>query len=272
MIAIKFKGWFQCRLATDPDPSDEPRGVSGYMKALPGEPDLDRIIRFHDPLVERSHTPTAGVFIEEVAHNNHVLTDHELVGKRFNLLENPKFYGFNAIVEDDGFEPIVPVVVSIEDDQNSISRNLSDMEPKYPFAEYKLNSVIGKGYTAPDGAIIFEASDIFHQTGIYNPSQFIEDRIKLLENDLKTEKDEIEIYNLNSRIKFLKTGSATQFFAARMHWNLRLNGKIENNLSYLKIDDEKETWRLNFWMGAWDPDAQNGFVSGALIMPGVTFV
>ena len=67
MLFIKFEGWFQCRLATDPNPTDEPRGVSGYMKALPGEPDFDRIIRFHSPLVERAYIPKIGVTVTKVA-------------------------------------------------------------------------------------------------------------------------------------------------------------------------------------------------------------
>jgi hypothetical protein len=33
-VWLKFGGWFQCRLATDPDPCDEPRGVSGYVHAV----------------------------------------------------------------------------------------------------------------------------------------------------------------------------------------------------------------------------------------------
>src|SRR5688500_5259039 len=37
---LTFRGWFQARLPTDPDPFDEPRGISGYAWALPGEPDL----------------------------------------------------------------------------------------------------------------------------------------------------------------------------------------------------------------------------------------
>ena len=44
MIEVRYSGWFQCRLATDPDPYDEPRGVSGYLHAYVGEPDLDRRI------------------------------------------------------------------------------------------------------------------------------------------------------------------------------------------------------------------------------------
>src|SRR5690606_16465196 len=50
VLRIDFEGWFQVRLATDPDPSDEPRGVSGTTFALAGEPDFDRIVRFWEPI------------------------------------------------------------------------------------------------------------------------------------------------------------------------------------------------------------------------------
>ena len=33
-LYLHFEGYFQCRLATDPDPTREPRGVSGYTYAL----------------------------------------------------------------------------------------------------------------------------------------------------------------------------------------------------------------------------------------------
>jgi hypothetical protein len=36
-LVLKFGGWFQCPLATDPDPADEPRGVDGYKHAVAGE-------------------------------------------------------------------------------------------------------------------------------------------------------------------------------------------------------------------------------------------
>ena len=47
-IILHFSGWAQGRIPTDPDPSFEPRGVSGYTFALPGEPDLDRVIYFQE--------------------------------------------------------------------------------------------------------------------------------------------------------------------------------------------------------------------------------
>jgi hypothetical protein len=40
-LQLNFEGYFQMRMATDPDATDELRGVSGYTFALAGEPDLD---------------------------------------------------------------------------------------------------------------------------------------------------------------------------------------------------------------------------------------
>ena len=67
MLEVRFEGCFQCRLATNPDPTDELRGVSGYTFALAGEPDLDRVIRFQDPAAPRSHGPRVGVSVVAVA-------------------------------------------------------------------------------------------------------------------------------------------------------------------------------------------------------------
>ncbi len=45
LLAINFEGYFMCRLATDPDPTNERRGTSGYTMAVAGEDDLDQILR-----------------------------------------------------------------------------------------------------------------------------------------------------------------------------------------------------------------------------------
>lgn len=44
-LTIRYDGYWQCRQATDPDPSWDPRGVSGYTFAVGWESDLDQIIR-----------------------------------------------------------------------------------------------------------------------------------------------------------------------------------------------------------------------------------
>src|SRR5438067_16813 len=103
---LGFSGWFQVRLATDPDPCDEPRGVSGYSWALPGEPDLDRIIRFQPnaPFLRAGCAPEVrpGVVVQHVSMSERELADHPLAHARVDLVDGPKFEGRNGIVAEDG--------------------------------------------------------------------------------------------------------------------------------------------------------------------------
>jgi hypothetical protein len=59
MLRLEFEGFFQLRMATDPDPTDEWRGVSGYTFPLAGEPDLDRTVHFQKEEKEFAFGPTA---------------------------------------------------------------------------------------------------------------------------------------------------------------------------------------------------------------------
>ena len=45
-MSVDFAGWYQVRLATGAATYNDPRGVSGWQFAFPGEPDLDRVLRF----------------------------------------------------------------------------------------------------------------------------------------------------------------------------------------------------------------------------------
>src|SRR4051794_3229551 len=64
-LVLAFEGWCSLRQPTDPDPFDEPRGVSGYSFAFAGEPDLDRVINLQPRPggVYRSHGPELGVSV-----------------------------------------------------------------------------------------------------------------------------------------------------------------------------------------------------------------
>ena len=44
-LLLEFGGYFQMRMATYPDPTDELRGVSGYTFALAGDQFLDLFLR-----------------------------------------------------------------------------------------------------------------------------------------------------------------------------------------------------------------------------------
>ncbi len=97
-LAIFFQGWFQCRLATDPDPTDEPRGVSGSTFALGNEPDLDRVIYFQHPPdgTRRSHGPEVCVNIVRAQIGSRELP--WFAGTAVDLLGRPKFENRNFVL------------------------------------------------------------------------------------------------------------------------------------------------------------------------------
>jgi hypothetical protein len=120
MLELYFEGWFQCRLARDPDPSDEKRGVSGAAFATVYEPDLDRIIRLNDPVAPRGdylpaghQVPQVGVSVKSVFINGQRKDEHPLVGGRVDLLEGPVFQALNGVFYSPGNEPIDPFHISI---------------------------------------------------------------------------------------------------------------------------------------------------------------
>jgi hypothetical protein len=114
-MAIAFQGWWQMRMALDPDPNDEPRGVSGPTVALPDEPDFDGVIRFQNPVAPRwPRCATDGVTVASVSIDDptvlggqRVLPNHPLVGSTVDLLDAPTFAerGFVILYQKMPIEP-----------------------------------------------------------------------------------------------------------------------------------------------------------------------
>src|SRR4051794_14911179 len=98
MISFEFEGWFQCRLATDPDPYDEKRGVSGWTFAYPGESDLDRYIRFSNAVAPRSAGPQVGVIVKRITLDGAEQSGHPLLKASVTLEDKPVFEGRNGTI------------------------------------------------------------------------------------------------------------------------------------------------------------------------------
>jgi hypothetical protein len=257
MIWLRFEGWFQCRLATDPDPTDEPRGVSGYVCAIAGEPDLDRIIRLQPPVVQRSHCPQIGVSITKVYNNGTPMADHPLTGAAVNLLDSPKFEGRNGVVAEAGFEPIVPFHLTIVKDGFELSRSHVDSE-QFPFDELKAS-----GINASPG-------EIAEATGIWDINELWKQRQAQLRTDLAATSDPTAQAALTKRIAILGNPGLTRFFSARMQYAFPLQGASkfrDPNGWFSSAPDSTAKWPLEFWCGAWDPDALSGFIRGFLGIP-----
>ena len=137
VITLYFEGYVQCRLATDPDPTDERRGVSGYTFALPGERDLDWTI-YTQPgpdIVERPGlvTPVGAVTPSGVklvagspdrqvgvrvcggyCGSEAIVAGHPLFGATVDLENKPRFEERNYVVINQQFGVIAPFKLRVK--------------------------------------------------------------------------------------------------------------------------------------------------------------
>jgi hypothetical protein len=267
IVSLKFGGWFQCRLATDPDPADEPRGVSGYVRAVAGEPDLDRVIYFQSPPAPRSHCPNVGVRVLSVHGDSRYSEEHPLVGATVDLLDAPKFEGRNGIIAEDGFEPIVPLHIRVAQGQFSIQRRFRDVIRFPPVSED--DWVLLKEVQATD--VNFSPGVISELTGIDDLWAVWRQRISLLQEDAKTA-DDVARTAIAARIASMSDRRNARFFPARMLYAIGLTGSAtvadpEGRLPGTPIRDDVSPWMLEMWFGGWDPDALSGYVEGFLQIP-----
>lgn len=63
-LELLFEGYWQCRLATDPDPSDEQRGVSGFTYSIAGETLLEPSIWTQAKDIEAAYGKKAPEYID----------------------------------------------------------------------------------------------------------------------------------------------------------------------------------------------------------------
>ena len=126
----------QVRLATQPHLTDETRGVSGYTFALPGEPDLDRILYLQPPVgfTPRSHSPPLGVTVTSGdAHRRHGRS-RDSSARAVDLLGEPMLENRNWTLTLPGFEPIVPFELQIAATAATLRRDapLNPADPDQP--------------------------------------------------------------------------------------------------------------------------------------------
>ncbi|MGY1690637.1 hypothetical protein [Geodermatophilus sp. SYSU D01105] len=265
MIDLTFRGWFQCRLATDPDPYDEPRGVSGYVHAYAGEPDLDRVLRMRTPPFVRAYGPSVGVTVDQVWADGRRQPAHPLEGAVVDLLDEPRFEGRNGAIADDGFEPVWPFALQVTQGPFALTRRAVPAEPDDPFA-----GLFGSG---PERAPL----EIREATGIGDLASLWRDRVSRLRTDVGTAA-EPERTGIQERLEFLERnlaapgGGASRFFGARVRYGVALTSPpvLEDPDGWLAPSvDPTSSWSVEFWLGGWDADVLCGFCRGQLRLPTV---
>ena len=114
LLGFHFAGIFQLRLPTDPDTSDDARGHSGWTRAYGNESDLDRVIRFNNPISPRSFTPGVGVRVTDAYSDGQHLND-SIIHQTVNLGQNSFFDGSKGA---DGHEPIINLEIHVGNNQD----------------------------------------------------------------------------------------------------------------------------------------------------------
>jgi len=270
LFVLQFTGWVQVRLATRPDPTDEPRGVSGYTFALPGEPDLDRILRTSNPVAPRTHGPPIGVFVRGVFIDGVAIIGHPLVGAQLDLLGNPMFESVNEVMMEQGEEPLEPFDVQLVQGPFRFQRR-AFLDPSRPDATvYTVPRALLEPWRAQvslDTTILQEA------TGGTDPSAFRRAKLALLQADFKTATDPVERAALSRRISELEISDpndhrtiSMEFIESR-HYELNGPTTLVDPAGWLPGLDTFQTFPCDVVMGAWDADALSAYYTGTLALP-----
>ncbi len=242
MLSLNFAGWFQCRMATDPDYYRDPRGHDGVHIALPGEPDLDRVIRFQAKgAYRRSHCPEIGVRLVD--------PPPEWKNAELDLLNAPVFEGRNGIVATSSNEPIYPFYMIIRSakqclhltdtfdlhDPQAVAQRLPKRPPARPLND-EVYKVLRTAYS---------------------------DRIDQINGDRKSMSDD-ELKSCDTRLERLGfyaslIGSNNDPSSIRCEYSLRPLLQVTPSRDNAAVCEHVA---VTLRMGRWDADAMCGYVEG----------
>jgi hypothetical protein len=284
-LLLQFDGWCLIRLATDPDPTDEPRGVSGYTFAFAGEPDLDRVIHLHvpDDFVPRSRGPQIGVFVRQASRIDAAGTTDILAmqGSRVEFLDQPRLENRNWTLTLPGFEPIVPFHLRIAGKGIVLSRT-APFDPEHPDKPvWEIDEALLLSHAAQ--GMVYEPATIGRATGIWDSLQEATTRLQQLQGDLKilegNDGDLVAITALQSRISELEYAVQNpndrrviaRYYVERFGFPLagkvEIKGDQQSLLGGALVSGSSNPWQIYFWIGAWDPDALCAYMQGSLEIP-----
>jgi hypothetical protein len=300
LLEINFQGYFLCRIATDPDPTNEERGVSGYTMALVQEDSLDQVIRTQitpEFAAKNLREPAErmgiriGVDVTSVSFDGqpHEQGTRALQGAKVFLegrdepFPGPIFDSRNNIVgSDDNMMFVVnPFELAIRNDQVSIRAvdylNPTDPDQKIwriedPATYARRMPTFTSGSMAAQEAIrVFDGYSYFRAR-----RRYLSERIAELERELAAGKGD------PGEIEALIQGMRTRIFQMEF-WGDRFINKLAFQLTYsFNVNgpqtfegaellggevDTTHPWPVTFWFGSWDGDLLTGWMQGTLAVP-----
>ncbi len=287
-LDICFQGYFTSRIATDPDPTNEDRGMSGYTMALPNEDRLDQVIRLQadadywtrnmrKPLDEMPFTIGVQVASVQVAGRDFAPAA-ALIGSRVYLdgrdepLTGAVFESRNNTTGSDDTMAFVidPFNLRIEGPAATITAidYLDPSDPARPLWAIVDPKVYGRRLTscvAVNDQVVAQAIGVFDQYGYFR------DRRRFLEQQIAAGGDPALIETYRTRLFQLETWGdrVISKMGTRCDWVFDINGPQEvvqrQPLGGQLV--KNEPWKTSFWFGGWDGDLLIGYMRGLLRIP-----
>lgn len=300
-LDLGFEGYFACRIATDPDPTNEERGMSGYTMALTGEDRLDQGIRLQvdaDYYARNARPPLRemkieiGVRVTTVTCDGKLWTQPgDLIGARVHLdgaddpaagLPLPIFESRNNITgSDDAMSFVItPFNLRIESERHRLSAvdyaNPSD--PGQQIWQIDDPSVYKRRLTSSVSMNDVEVSEALR---VFDAYGYFRDRRKYLEkliadNDVRIARgasnaSELETANQGYRSRIYQLefwgDRVISKLQTRCDWKFAINGPKSFDFDVGVPIDTKAEWPITFWFGGWDGDLLTGYMRGVLSLP-----
>jgi hypothetical protein len=301
-LDINFEGYFMCRIATDPDPTNEERGMSGYTMSVACEDPLDQVIRLQvspDWLKVNGRPPlqdmkvNVGVTVKSALFNGAPYDGaQDLIGAKVFLdgtdfpLPGPTFESRNSTVgSDDTFAFVVnPFNLRMERDDTGVKLTASDYvnpsDPNMPLWRINDPSLYGRRlpFCASEGDTeVSEAVNVYDAYGYFRDRKRYLDKLirdttaKRAESTSKEERDQFsaQIESYKSRIYQLEHWGdrVISKIQTKVIWEYDINGpqQVAGNLGG-QVDTTKP-WHIKYWFGGWDGDLLLGYMRGTLSVP-----
>ena len=290
MLILSYEGWYQCRLATDPDPTDEPWGITGGTFAGPGEPPLDRIIRLNDPVALRFPMKAAdfGVTVRQVVLRTQPdsgppqetpLPDHPLMGARLSLLDDAMYHQRNNIIVEGLNSPIDPFHLQIAGADGVVVRRRDEWDVTRP--GLTINDVFMDPTLTGHRKQTIEVKSprLVEITGITDYATFWDERRARLAAERDSHDTGSTAYaGLSKRIAFIDETAndigtrltARQFLGLLSTYSIAINGAAEIEDPHGRMGGAigtSQDWPMEFWMGSYDVDTLCGYMKGTLALP-----
>lgn len=264
-LAVDFEGWYQVRLATGGDPYNDPRGVSGWQFAYPGEPDLDRVLRFQPAgTFRRPHIDpniTIGVAVTSATIDGEP-APAAFAGVPVDLLDGPVFEGHNGVISGDGDEPIVPLRLRIGAGDLVLERSALDA---YQVPHLDLVS-LGLRVNSPAAATALRASH-----GLPTSQAALETYLKAARDRLQDAIDAVpDVTDVSRRVLEHRLGEIdNHWIFATVVWRLRLSGTdaVVALPEGIPAPATDAPWWLELLSTGFDQDAGCALVRGVLHAP-----